>query len=56
MNRIEAEPLPATPNEELPNLAEPENQIGEVAEWSKALSQSAGVDGIIIIWKVRTDL
>ena len=37
MSEIEAEPLPATPIEELPKLAERENQIGEVAEWSKAL-------------------
>jgi hypothetical protein len=37
MNRIKAEPLPATPIEGLPNLAERENQNGEVAEWSKAL-------------------
>jgi hypothetical protein len=44
MNKVKAKPLPATPNKELPILAERENQIGEVAEWSKALSQSAGID------------
>jgi hypothetical protein len=44
MKKIEAEKLPATLIEELPILAERENQIGEVAEWSKALSQSAGID------------
>jgi hypothetical protein len=44
MYENEAEPLPATPIEEMPNMAERENQIGEVAEWSKALSQSAGID------------
>jgi hypothetical protein len=44
MNKTAAEQLPATLIEELPILAERENQIGEVAEWSKALSQSAGID------------